>query len=333
MTDVHVLAKYDYSAQGADELSIKKNERLVLLDDSKAWWKVQNNANQAGFVPSNYVKKTKPSLLTSLRNTLGRRKGTEVRARITITKNGSYSDSDIPQGGDGVLENYKAVVVKYPYVAQQDDEVTLARGDRVTVVEKSSDGWWRGRKEPSGETGWFPSNYVLDEDALDASMYAHPADESSNGDDVTEMVVALYPFTSSNSEELGFEKGEILQVVEKLSRDPEWCRAKNQRGLTGLVPRNYVQSLSMDSGFQQPTPESQSNNSLSGQSHSISNSRSPSGGIRHRYKLSGPYADKDWFYGNITRQECEDLLDQYGSDGDFLIRESETNVSLVIYFI
>ena len=337
MTDAYVLAKYDYNAQGVEELSIKKNERLVLLDDSKAWWKVQNNANQAGFVPSNYVKKARPSLLTSLRNTLGRRKGSETRSALTITKNGSFSDSDCPGYSDGIHENFKAVVVKYAYAAQQDDEIALNKGDRVIVLEKSSDGWWRGKRELTGESGWFPSNYVTEEDNLDSSMYSHPADSSSTEmggqDDVAEMVVALYPFTSSNAEELNFEKGEILQVVEKLVRDPDWWKVKNRCGLTGLVPRNYVQSLSMDSGFQQPTPESQSNNSLSGQSQSISNSRSPSGGIRHRYKLSGPYANKDWFYGNITRQECEELLDQYGSDGDFLIRESETNVCRIVFLM
>lgn len=58
----YVVAKYDYSAQGAQELDLRKNERYLLLDDSKHWWRVQNARNQAGYVPSNYVKKEKPSL-------------------------------------------------------------------------------------------------------------------------------------------------------------------------------------------------------------------------------------------------------------------------------
>lgn len=36
--------------------------------------------------------------------------------------------------------------------------------------------------------------------------------------------------------------------------------------------------------------------------------------------------DKAWFYGAITRAECDNLLNQYGQDGDFLVRSSETNV-------
>ena len=41
--------------------------------------------------------------------------------------------------------------------------------------------------------------------------------------------------------------------------------------------------------------------------------------------------DKAWFYGAITRAECDNLLNQYGQDGDFLVRSSETNVSF--YFV
>ena len=53
--EVIVIAKWDYTAQQDQELDIKKNERLWLLDDSKTWWRVRNAANRTGYVPSNYV--------------------------------------------------------------------------------------------------------------------------------------------------------------------------------------------------------------------------------------------------------------------------------------
>lgn len=59
---LYVVAKYDYSAQGAQELPLRKNERYLLLDDSKHWWRVQNSRGLSGYVPSNYVKRDKPSL-------------------------------------------------------------------------------------------------------------------------------------------------------------------------------------------------------------------------------------------------------------------------------
>lgn len=66
-----MVAKYDYAAQGAQELDLRKNERYLLLDDSKHWWRVQNSRNQSGYVPSNYVKKEKPSLFDRCVRILG----------------------------------------------------------------------------------------------------------------------------------------------------------------------------------------------------------------------------------------------------------------------
>ena len=35
---------------------------------------------------------------------------------------------------------------------------------------------------------------------------------------------------------------------------------------------------------------------------------------------------KEWYYGAISRAECDALFGERGVDGDFLIRDSETNV-------
>ena len=35
---------------------------------------------------------------------------------------------------------------------------------------------------------------------------------------------------------------------------------------------------------------------------------------------------KDWYYGPISRVQCDSVLNTRGHDGDFLIRDSETNV-------
>lgn len=74
--EVIVIAKWDYSAQQEQELDIRKNERLWLLDDSKTWWRVRNAANRTGYVPSNYVERKnslkKGSLVKNLKDTLGK---------------------------------------------------------------------------------------------------------------------------------------------------------------------------------------------------------------------------------------------------------------------
>ena len=73
--EVIVVAKWDYTAQQEQELDIRKNERLHLLDDSKTWWRVRNGSNQTGYVPSNYVERKnslkKTSLVKNIKDTFG----------------------------------------------------------------------------------------------------------------------------------------------------------------------------------------------------------------------------------------------------------------------
>lgn len=33
----YVVAKYDYAAQGSQELDLRKGDKLLLIDDSKHW--------------------------------------------------------------------------------------------------------------------------------------------------------------------------------------------------------------------------------------------------------------------------------------------------------
>ncbi len=49
-------------------------------------------------------------------------------------------------------------VAQYDFVAGRDDELTLAFGDCVNILEKRDDGWWRG--ELRSTIGLFPSSYV-----------------------------------------------------------------------------------------------------------------------------------------------------------------------------
>ena len=44
-SDEVVIALYDYTAKDPEELSIRKNEQLTLLDSKFTWWKVSNRLN------------------------------------------------------------------------------------------------------------------------------------------------------------------------------------------------------------------------------------------------------------------------------------------------
>lgn len=83
------------------------------------------------------------------------------------------------------------------------------------------------------------------------------------------------------------------------------------------MPRNYLQELSdyMDRPFQE-------RNKTGGMESSMERSQASMAEKPH-------LVDKPWYYGSITRYVCDNLLNQHGHDGDFLIRDSETNVSTI----
>ncbi|KAL2081181.1 hypothetical protein ACEWY4_023034 [Coilia grayii] len=381
--EVIVIAKWDYTAQQDQELDIRKNERLWLLDDSKTWWRVRNASNRTGYVPSNYVERKnslkKGSLVKNLKDTLGlgktRRK---TSASPTPSTDAEYPSNGGGGGGGGVGGSMGVLgvgaeriydlsipaVVKFSYAAEREDELTLVKGARVVVMEKCSDGWWRGSH--AGRIGWFPSNYVQEEpsaggglggsfDSGDVGMGygTHRATASgsvssgaivSNGWATTagggrgsaggrggggggalHIVQTLYPFSSMTEEELNFEKGETMEVLEKPENDPEWWRCRNAHGLVGLVPKNYVAVLSDG-----PDVAAAAMATARGY-HTLGGSRPGSpyvGGTAHLGpSRTGKFAGRDWYYGGVTRHQAECVLNERGEEGDFLVRDSESSPS------
>ncbi|MEE6470289.1 hypothetical protein FKM82_008916 [Ascaphus truei] len=178
-------------------------------------------------------------------------------------------------------------------------------------MEKCSDGWWRGTYNE--HVGWFPSNYVVEE--VDEATADSPSFLSlrkgafmSNGQNtkVLHVVQTLYPFSSVTEEELNFEKGETMEVIEKPENDPEWWKCKNSSGQIGLVPKNYVDILSDG-----PAMNSSNVNKISYTGPAC----------------TGCFAGKEWYYGGVTRHQAECALIERGMEGDFLVRDSESSPS------
>uniref|UniRef100_A0A8C7XDH8 Cytoplasmic protein n=1 Tax=Oryzias sinensis TaxID=183150 RepID=A0A8C7XDH8_9TELE len=323
--EVIVIAKFDYMAQQDQELDIKKNERLWLLDDSKSWWRVRNATNKTGFVPSNYVERKnsarKASIVKNLKDTLGIGKVKSKKGGMRDSASNAETDPSI-DNGERLYDLNVPALVKFSYTAEREDELSLVKGTRVVVMEKCSDGWWRGSY--SGRSGWFPSNYVTED--VDGTAgggvmggFGDPAaslteklaavvSSTANGNRVLHTVQALYPFNSGNDEELNFEKGEVMEVVEKPENDPEWWKCRKADGQLGLVPKNYVTVL--DSSSHKST-------GLAGPPTPDCDYISPS--------VSGRFAGKEWYYGKVTRHQAEVALNQRGIEGDFLIRDSESS--------
>lgn len=56
----------------------------------------------------------------------------------------------------------------YDFRGESDDELTFSRGEMIRVIDAVSDEWWRG--ELRGQTGIFPTNYVVSSRILAISL-------------------------------------------------------------------------------------------------------------------------------------------------------------------
>jgi len=73
-----------------------------------------------------------------------------TKPRDVYTAGGRYEEPKYPR--------FRAV---YKYNPQNEDELELAEGDVVMVMEKCDDGWFVGTSERTKDFGTFPGNYVL----------------------------------------------------------------------------------------------------------------------------------------------------------------------------
>ena len=54
------------------------------------------------------------------------------------------------------------VTAAFDFEPQEEGELRLRKGDKITVLDKSDQNWWRGRNAQNQE-GMFPVPYVKEE--------------------------------------------------------------------------------------------------------------------------------------------------------------------------
>ena len=160
-------------------------------------------------------------------------------------------------------------------------------------------------------------------------------------ENVLDIMVALYAFKAQNDTELSFDKGDRLEVIDRPASDPDWLKARNTQNQIGLVPKNYLVELSQyltqhvenqNGGGQGEVsngkPAAPSAASAAAMGGGASNGAGAQMSPAQRAAAMEGIKHQPWYYGAICRAECDNVLSERGIDGDFLIRDSETNVSL-----
>ncbi|XP_051559214.1 SH3 and PX domain-containing protein 2A isoform X3 [Myxocyprinus asiaticus] len=174
---------------------------------------------------------------------------------------GSKRKSGLDSSEPMVLEQY---VVVANYERQENSEISLKAGETVDVIEKSESGWWF--VSTAEEQGWVPATYLDSQsgtrDDLDLG--------TSRSGEVTkrrkahlkrldrrwtlggivnrqqsreEKYVTVQAYASQGKDEIGFEKGVTVEVIQKNLEG--WWYIRYQ-GKEGWAPASYLKKLKDD---------------------------------------------------------------------------------------
>ncbi|XP_043119799.1 SH3 and PX domain-containing protein 2A isoform X2 [Puntigrus tetrazona] len=120
-------------------------------------------------------------------------------------------------------------VVTADYQHQENTEISLKVGERVEVIEKSESGWWFVRT--AEEQGWVPATYLV---SLTGRRDSHKA---PNGE---KRYITVQSFSGSSQDELGFECGVIVEVIQ---RNLEGWWFIRYGGKEGWAPAAYLRKM------------------------------------------------------------------------------------------
>ncbi|XP_044153773.1 sorbin and SH3 domain-containing protein 2 isoform X6 [Bufo gargarizans] len=125
-------AVYDFKAQTPKELSFKKGDTVYILRKIDKNWYEGEHHGRVGILPISYVEKINPN-----------EKSQPVR----------------PPPPAHVREIGEAIA-KYNFTADTNVELTLRKGEKVTLLKKVDPNWYEGKIPGTNRQGIFPVSYV-----------------------------------------------------------------------------------------------------------------------------------------------------------------------------
>ncbi len=121
----------------------------------------------------------------------------------------------------------------YSFDGQGEHELTFSAGMSLLLLRRVDENWLEG--ELGGKIGIFPASHVHIE--LGCPSLAHENDLAGSG---KPYAIALYTFSGEEEGDLGFSKGELLELVDSVASG--WLRGRiGDR--EGIFPSSFVEIL------------------------------------------------------------------------------------------
>ncbi|NWZ87241.1 ITSN1 protein, partial [Poecile atricapillus] len=207
MSGEEYIAMYTYESSEQGDLTFQQGDLILVTKKDGDWW-TGTLGDKSGVFPSNYVR---------------------------------LKDSEAPgaAGKTGSLGKKPEIAqVIASYTATGPEQLTLAPGQLILIRKKNPGGWWEGELQARGkkrQIGWFPANYVklLSPGTSKSTPTELPRPAAAS----VCQVIGMYDYSAQNDDELAFNKGQIITVLNR--EDPDWWKGE-VNGHVGLFPSNYV---------------------------------------------------------------------------------------------
>ncbi|KAK6490049.1 intersectin-2 isoform X1 [Huso huso] len=210
------VAIYTYESPEPGDLTFHEGDTILVTQREGEWWSGCID-NRTGIFPSNYVKPK------------------ETDASSNVVRSGT------------LIKKPEIVQVTTAYTATGSEQLSLAPGQLILILNKNPTGWWQGELQARGkkrQKGWFPGSHVKPLGAGSDKTTPAPTPAPTP----VCQVIAKYDYAAMNEDELSFSKGQLISVLNK--DDSDWWKGE-LNGAAGLFPSNYVQMTTESDPSQQ----------------------------------------------------------------------------------
>ncbi|KAM7010116.1 GRB2-related adapter protein 2b [Tautogolabrus adspersus] len=236
---MEALAKYDYEATSSDELSFRKGERLKIRQTTGNWYKAELDGVE-GFVPKNFINFHLPSWYQEHFSR------SDAQEKLMLQYEGAF----IIRGSQNSAAGSFSISVRHAEDVQHFKVLQDSRGQYFLWSEKFT------------SLNQLVEHYKNNSISLNSGIFLKETQQSAGLDiqtslpaprphpscppvpaprqhkaSSTRQVRALYSFHAEETDELDFNVGDVIQVLE--CSDEAWWRGQ-LRGKTGLFPSNYT---------------------------------------------------------------------------------------------
>ncbi|XP_051892552.1 SH3 domain-containing protein 21 isoform X5 [Pristis pectinata] len=244
-----------YNPVRQEHLELSVGDIIEVLDEVESGWWLGKKNGKTGCFPSNFVlemnhiegsraknqdgpsSELQVNLPPNSETMMTRGTGVGLEEPTLRSANPQADDGCRGEAGQKIAKEYYEAA--FDYVASNEDELSLHKGDVVLVLEKDTgeDGWWEGYV--NGNQGLFPDNYVVPYVSTKAVKKELPPRDVTEADISKEYYEAVSDYVARTEDELSLHKGDVVLVLEKGTAEDGWwegCVNGNQ----GLFPDSHV---------------------------------------------------------------------------------------------